>query len=80
MKIQLKYILAAFVLFTFLSATGQEGDFPEVLDLSDGGLFALRLDEVVPPTVPPLEEIEDEVADAWRATAMRTALVERAER
>jgi uncharacterized protein len=29
MKIQLKYILAAFVLFTFLSATGQEGDFPE---------------------------------------------------
>ncbi|MBF9035680.1 peptidylprolyl isomerase [Rhodobacterales bacterium HKCCE2091] len=51
-----------------------EGDFPEILDLSDGGLFALRLDEIVPPAVPPFEEIEDEVEDAWRRDAIRVAL------
>jgi peptidyl-prolyl cis-trans isomerase D len=56
-----------------------ERDFPEVLDLSDGGLFALRLDEVVPPTVPPLAEIEDEVAAAWRVTVLRDALTDRAD-
>ncbi len=57
----------------------REGDFPEVLDLSDGGLFALRLDEVVPPTVPPLAEIEGEVETAWRATELRAALADRGE-
>ena len=57
----------------------REGDFPELLDLSDGGIFALRLDEVVPPTLPPLDAIEAEVADAWAATQLRAALAERAE-
>jgi peptidyl-prolyl cis-trans isomerase D len=52
---------------------------PRCLDLSDGGLFALRLDEVVPPAVPPLAEIEDEVAAAWRVTALRDALTARAD-
>lgn len=57
----------------------QDGDFPEVLDLSDGGIFALRLDAVVPPTLPPLAEIEAEVAEAWAATELRAALATRAE-
>jgi peptidyl-prolyl cis-trans isomerase D len=52
---------------------------PRCLDLSDGGLFALRLDEVVPPAVPPLAEIEEEVAAAWRVTALRDALTARAD-
>ncbi|MBF9032560.1 peptidylprolyl isomerase [Rhodobacterales bacterium HKCCE3408] len=56
-----------------------EGDFPEILPLSDGGLFALRLDEIVPPTVPPLEEIETEVAEAWAADALSAALEARAQ-
>jgi len=57
----------------------QDGDFPELLDLSDGGMFALRLDEIVPPTLPPLSEIEDAVSAAWRATALRTQLQARGE-
>jgi peptidyl-prolyl cis-trans isomerase D len=55
------------------------GDFPELLELSDGGLFALRLDEVIPPTLPELDEISDEVAAAWRASVLREQLAARGE-
>ena len=71
--------IAAYDAFREAALAVDEGDFPEVLDLSDGGLFALRLDEIVPPTVPPLAKIEDEVAEAWRVTALREALTERAD-
>lgn len=54
------------------------GDFPEALPLADGGLFALRLDEIVPPSIPPLDEIEDEVREAVAAQALREALESRA--
>lgn len=57
----------------------QEGDFPEALQLDDGALVALRLDEVVPPTPIPLAETRDAVADAWRADAVAKALAARAE-
>ncbi|KPQ14562.1 MAG: peptidyl-prolyl cis-trans isomerase D [Rhodobacteraceae bacterium HLUCCO18] len=71
--------IAAYDTFREAARAVEERDFPEVLDLSDGGLFALRLDEIVPPTVPPLAEIEDEVAEAWRVTALREALTARAD-
>jgi peptidyl-prolyl cis-trans isomerase D len=71
--------IAAYDAFRDAALAVEERDFPEVLDLSDGGLFALRLDEIVPPTVPPLSEIEDEVAEAWRVTALREALTARAD-
>jgi peptidyl-prolyl cis-trans isomerase D len=71
--------IAAYDAFREAAAAVDEGDFPEVLDLSDGGIFALRLDEVVPPAVPPLAEIEEEVAAAWRASEVRSALAARAE-
>lgn len=71
--------IAAYDAFREAARAVEERDFPEVLDLSDGGLFALRLDEIVPPTVPPLAEIEDEVAEAWRVTALREALTARAD-
>jgi peptidyl-prolyl cis-trans isomerase D len=71
--------IAGYDAFRDAARAVEERDFPEVLDLSDGGLFALRLDEIVPPTVPPLAEIEDEVAAAWRVTALRDALTARAD-
>ncbi|WP_224814570.1 SurA N-terminal domain-containing protein [Hasllibacter sp. MH4015] len=57
----------------------EESDFPELLELSDGGLFALRLDEIVPPTLPPLDEIVEEVEAAWDMTAVRDAVAARAQ-
>lgn len=57
----------------------QEGDFPEALQLDDGALVALRLDEIVPPAPIPLEEVRDDVAAAWKADAEAKALAARAE-
>ncbi|NKX45805.1 peptidylprolyl isomerase [Roseicyclus persicicus] len=71
--------IAGYDAFREAAQAAQEGDFPELLELSDGGLFAIRLDELVPPTLPPLAEIRDEVAEAWRATALREQLAARGE-
>lgn len=40
-------------------------DFPELMDLDDGGVFALRLDGIEPPAVKPLDEVRDAVIAAW---------------
>ncbi len=50
-------------------------DFPEVQELSDGGIYAARLDEIIPPTLPPLEDIREIVASAWRADQTEQALL-----
>ena len=56
----------------------EPGDFPEFVDLSDGGLFALRVEAVRPPALPPLDEIAGQVREAWRAAQVRDALAVRA--
>ncbi|WP_298357909.1 peptidylprolyl isomerase [uncultured Litoreibacter sp.] len=50
-------------------------DFPEIRELSDGGAFAVRLDEIVAPALPPLADIRADVVAAWTAdqTAQRLA-------
>lgn len=54
-------------------------DYPEVIQLDDGGIFAMRLDEVVPPALIPLDEVRDEVAAAWEADTATRLLREDAE-
>ncbi len=71
--------IAGYDAFRAAALDVQDGDFPELLELSDGGLFALRLDAVIPPALPPLAEIEDEVAADWQREAVRTALSDRAD-
>ena len=71
--------IAAYDAFREAAMVTELGDFPELIELSDGGLFALRLDEVVPPALPPLAEIRMEVTADWRATALRAALAARGE-
>ena len=70
--------IAAYAEFRETARLLQEGDFPELETLSDGGLFALRLDEIVPATVPPLADVQGEVEAAWRADALTRQLTERA--
>jgi peptidyl-prolyl cis-trans isomerase D len=53
-------------------------DFPEAIVLDDGGLVALRLDEIVPAAPIPLDEAKDMVAEDWRAEAVTKALSARA--
>ncbi|SDW41490.1 peptidylprolyl isomerase [Litoreibacter albidus] len=53
-----------------------EGDFPEARELSDGGIFAARLDEIIAPTLPPLDDIRAEVVAAWDAAETKRRLTE----
>jgi peptidyl-prolyl cis-trans isomerase D len=55
-----------------------EDSYPEVITLADGGIAALQLDEVVPPTPIPFDTARAAVAAAWRTDALQKALSERA--
>lgn len=61
------------------AAAVAQQDFPELFELSDGGVFALRLDEIVPPALIPFEEVRDEVLADWRRAEIHRQLLALAE-
>lgn len=67
--------IAAYTEFARAAAAVTTNDFPELTALSDGGLFALRLDSVTPPTPHPLDEVRDAVVAGARAEAVNAALM-----
>jgi peptidyl-prolyl cis-trans isomerase D len=71
--------IAAYDAFRDAAATVQEGAFPEIIDLADGGIFALTLEGITPPTLQPLEDVRDAVAQAWEEQARQEAILARAE-
>ncbi|GAA0302059.1 SurA N-terminal domain-containing protein [Rhodovulum strictum] len=66
--------IAAYESFRDAAADLAAGDFPELLELEDGGIFALRLDADLPPALRPLDQVRAEVAADWRAAEMRARL------
>lgn len=56
----------------------QADDFSEAILLEDGGIVALRLDEIVPAAPIPFDEAKDKVAEDWRKDAVAKALSARA--
>lgn len=71
--------IAAYDAFRTAASQVQEGDFPELLNLADGGVFALRLNSITPPTLQPFEEVTEAVARGWNAQATQDAVIARAE-
>ncbi|WP_460275885.1 SurA N-terminal domain-containing protein [Celeribacter sp. ULVN23_4] len=71
--------IAAYTAFQDAAAKVTLDDYPEIVQLSDGGVFALRLDEIVPATVKPLDQVRDQVAADWEADALTQKLTARAE-
>lgn len=71
--------IAAYAEFRDAARNLSEGDFPEVLALGDGGIFALRLDGITPPAPRPLAEVRTEAEAATRARAVNAALREQAQ-
>ncbi len=71
--------MAAYPSFRETALRVTDKDFPELGTLSDGGVFALRLDKIDPPTLIPFEEVHDQVAEAWLSAEMSRALAARGE-
>lgn len=71
--------IAAYEAFRREAASVQEGQFAEIFDLADGGIFALTLDGIVPPTLQPLDDVRDAVSAAWQAQAQQEAIIAKAE-
>jgi peptidyl-prolyl cis-trans isomerase D len=51
-------------------------DFPQLFELADGGVFALRLDEIVPPTLIPFDDVRDQVLADWTEAEMQRRLLD----
>lgn len=71
--------LAAYDAFREAAQAATEGAPPRLVELDDGGVFALRVDAITPPALRPFEEVEAEVEAAWRARAGAEAALARAE-
>ncbi|MGF6859538.1 peptidyl-prolyl cis-trans isomerase D [Rhodobacteraceae bacterium MBR-64] len=71
--------VAAYPEFREAAATISEDDFPEAINLSDGGLIALRLDAVVPPQIRPFDKVTVKVIEAWATEETTKRLTARAE-
>ncbi len=71
--------IAAYDAFRREAALIEEGAFAELHDLADGGIFALRLDGVTPPTLQPLDAVRDAVRTAWQTQARQDAVMARAQ-
>ncbi|MDP5085464.1 MAG: SurA N-terminal domain-containing protein [Yoonia sp.] len=71
--------IASYDAFRREAALVQEGQFAEIFDLSDGGIFALTLNGITPPQLQPLEDVREQVIAAWMAQAEQEAVIARAE-
>ena len=71
--------IAGYEAFRATAAAVTAEDFPEVFDLADGGLAAIRLDEIVPARVEEFDAARDKVAAAWILAETRAAALAHAE-
>jgi len=69
--------LAAYPAFRDKAAELAPGDFPERIELDDGGMVVLELVEIVPPALRPFDAVADAVRAAVRAEGRRGALIAR---
>ncbi|WP_376873827.1 SurA N-terminal domain-containing protein [Albirhodobacter sp. R86504] len=71
--------IAAYQAFREVADEVTASDFPELKELEDGGVFALRLDAIEEPSLLPLEDVREDVIAAWRANALQEALLAQAQ-
>ncbi|MGR3292231.1 MAG: peptidyl-prolyl cis-trans isomerase, partial [Paracoccaceae bacterium] len=66
--------IAAYDGFSNVAAQATADDFPIIETLDDGGIFALRVDEIVPERPDSFENARTQVEIDWRATELASAL------
>ncbi len=70
--------IAAYDNFRTAAVAAAEGAFPTLGDLSDGGIFALRLDGVTAPVLRPLDDVRDAVGAQVLSANTQAAVVAKA--
>lgn len=71
--------IAAYDAFRKAAQAVSPEDFPEVDFLEDGSIFALRLDDTLPPRPEPFADARDRVVEGWTLQATEAALKAQAE-
>ncbi|WP_343116962.1 peptidylprolyl isomerase [Ostreiculturibacter nitratireducens] len=71
--------IAGYKAFREAALAAEVGDYPDLAELEDGGVFSLRLDEIRAPAPIPLDEIRDDVVASWKAVETQKRLVALAE-
>jgi peptidyl-prolyl cis-trans isomerase D len=71
--------IAAYPAFRNAASTLVAGDYPALIELDDGGIFAMRLDAELPPRLLPLNEMRDVAVAGWQAEEVSRLLRARAE-
>ncbi len=66
--------VAAYETFRAAATKVADGDFPEVVFLKDGGMFALQLTKVLPPRPEPFDDARNRVTAAWTLAQTETSL------
>lgn len=71
--------IAAYGDFRQAASALSSEDFPQIRQLDDGSVYAMRLNETLPERVQPFDAARDEVAEAWHSDQLVDALTELAE-
>ncbi|MGJ8604090.1 MAG: SurA N-terminal domain-containing protein [Marivita sp.] len=71
--------IAAYDAFREAARQLDEGDFPEVMQLGDGGVFAMRLNRIQPPAPQAIEDVIDQVSQGWDTREQTAQLMVQAE-
>lgn len=71
--------IAAYQSFRDAAAVVQEGDFAALVDMEDGGVFALRLDSITAPALREFADVRHRVEEGWRTQATQDAVLAQAE-
>lgn len=70
--------IGAHIAFADAARAVTDEDFPQIGYLEDGGVFALRLDEVLPVRAPAFEQAREQVVASWENDQVETRLNEQA--
>ena len=66
--------ISAYAAFRSAAAGVQETDFPAIIRLADGGILAMRLEEILPTRPEDFTQVRDNVQALWRDSVLRDAL------
>jgi len=71
--------IAGYEAFRQAAAAAAVGDFPEVAELDDGGIFALRVEEIIEPRLQDFADAQGQAESGWIASETAKVLAAQAQ-